>query len=749
MNRRDSKRKSQLECQGPGMSATLGAVGKGRLRQNRRRMTCPNPREITKVMATMVLGPVSKGCSLDELLEKCILSFDPDGSLCCSDNTVNMALTMHSWVLPSAEFARRLLALYQEATGEKQGQRRLRICNLIRYWVNHFPEAFRLEPQLDEVVGGFWNAVRLEGDAAQRRLMDSANLLSPEDPQQPQQLSSPSCGKKRKVSLLFDHLETGELAEHLTYLEFKAFCGITASELRSYVLQGSVRENPALERSVALCNSVSQWVQVMVLSRPTPQQRAEVLTKFIHVAQKLRQLHNFNTLMAVTGGLCHSAISRLKDSHALLSPDSTKTLLELAELLASGGNYGQYRRAFGECGGFKLPVLGVHLKDLVSLHEALPDRLPDGRLHLPKLQGLYRRLQELQELQRQCPPCSANKDLLHLLTLSLDLFYTEDEIYELSYAREPRNPKSLPPTPFKPPLVVEWAPGVTPKPDRDTLSRHVEQLVESVFKNYDPEGRGYVSRDDFECIAASFPFACHDLHRAPHRHAGPFSREELTGYFLKASAICAKLGLGFLHAFHEVTFKKPTFCDSCNGFLWGVSKQGFRCRDCGLSCHRQCKDQVEVECKKQGGKGDGGPTGSLTPYAPVAGSGSEDGFSFPASGGPGGGTQTRHAWTQTDPLPPGSPPPEGHSAQLLQHMKDLEQERERLLLENMGLRCANAHLESERSRQRGPGEPPPAGSPNPVTLILADVAGAGRGGGGQEPRPGRARAGTPGTDAIN
>lgn len=28
------------------------------------------------------------------------------------------------------------------------------------------------------------------------------------------------------------------------------------------------------------------------------------------------------------------------------------------------------------------------------------------------------------------------------------------------------------------PLVVEWAPGVTPKPDRVTLGRHVKQLVE-------------------------------------------------------------------------------------------------------------------------------------------------------------------------------------------------------------------------------------------------------------------------------
>lgn len=63
-------------------------------------------------------------------------------------------------------------------------------------------------------------------------------------------------------------------------------------------------------------------------------------------------------------------------------------------------------------------MLGVHLKDLVSLYEAQPDRFPDGRLHLPKLNSLYLRLQELAALQKQQPPCTANEDLLHLLTVS-------------------------------------------------------------------------------------------------------------------------------------------------------------------------------------------------------------------------------------------------------------------------------------------------------------------------------------------
>lgn len=105
--------------------------------------------------------------------------------------------------------------------------------------------------------------------------------------------------------------------------------------------------------------------------------------------------------------------------------------------------------------------------------------------------------------------------------------------------------------------MVEWAPGVTPRPDRVTLERHVEQLVEvggtaadrghqsllqglegwrtldcgtdldtgphpalsaplkSVFKNYDPEGRGTISQEDFEHLSGNFPFACHGLH-PPH-----------------------------------------------------------------------------------------------------------------------------------------------------------------------------------------------------------------------------------------
>ncbi|XP_023395648.2 RAS guanyl-releasing protein 4 isoform X2 [Loxodonta africana] len=667
MNRKDSKRKSHQECSG-----VTGA--RGRPRQARRHKTCPSPREISKVMASMALGVLSDGgCSEDELLEKCIQSFDSTGSLRHGDHVLNMVLAMHTWVMPSAHFATRLLTLYQEATGNTQELRRLQICHLVRYWLTQHPEV-RQEPQLEEVIGRFWATVDQEGGSAQGSLGDSSNLLSPCGPGPPPPMSSPGLGKKRKVSLLFDHLETDELAQHLTYLEFRSFQAITPQDLRSYVLQGSVRACPALEASVGLSNSVSRWVQVMVLSRPGPAQRAQVLDKFIHVAQRLHQLQNFNTLMAVTGGLCHSAISRLKDSHAHLSPDSTKVLLELTELLAAHNNYARYRRTWAGCTGFRLPVLGVHLKDLVSLHEAQPDRLPDGRLRLSKLNSLYLRLQELAALQGQHPPCSANEDLLHLLT---------------------------PPSPFKAPLVVEWAPGVTSKPDRVTLGRHVEQLVESVFKNYDPEGRGTISQEDFERLSGNFPFACHGLHPPPCQRRGSFSREELAGYLLRASAICSKLGLAFLHTFHEVTFHRPTFCDSCSGFFWGLTKQGYRCRDCGLCCHKHCRDQVKVECKKRlGAKGDVGPPGApiLSTPVPHASYGSEE--TLPDTLTLDSETESclHHAWTQMEP-PSSSWGP--------------EMEGKAVLLESKGL-CESEQQGSVQAP--GTETPYPSSSPNAPNL---------------------------------
>ena len=91
----------------------------------------------------------------------------------------------------------------------------------------------------------------------------------------------------------------------------------------------------------------------------------------------------------------------------------------MTELLSSCRNYDNYRRAYGECTDFKIPILGVHLKDLISLYEAMPDYLEEGKVNVPKLLALYSHINELVQLQEVAPPLEANKDLVHLLTVRL------------------------------------------------------------------------------------------------------------------------------------------------------------------------------------------------------------------------------------------------------------------------------------------------------------------------------------------
>ncbi|KAB5561893.1 hypothetical protein PHYPO_G00011750 [Pangasianodon hypophthalmus] len=523
-------------------------------------------------MGSFTLG---KAAPLELLLDACITAFDDEGKLNVN-HLPRMLLLMHRCELT-----------------------RLKICYLMRYWIVEFPAEFDLDLGLIRLTEEFRDVAAQLGCDQHLRLLDISTIPSYDWMRKLTQRKKQV--KKGKASLLFDHLEPMELAEHLTFLEYKSIRRISFTDYQSYVVNGCVMDNPTLERSIALFNSVSQWVQMMVLSKLTPQHRANVISKFIHVAQKLLHLKNFNTLMAVVGGLSHSSISRLKETHAHLSADVTKIWREMTDLVSSKGNYSAYRKAYSECEGFKIPILGVHLKDLIAVHAVFPDWIDESKLNLVKMQQLYITFKELMVLQSSEAHVEPNMDLIHLLTLSLDLYYTEDEIYELSLLREPRNTKSVPTSPTTPNKThapLDWASGVTTKPDPSVVNKHIRKVVDSVFRNYDHDHDGYISQEDFESIAANFPFL-DSFCVLDKDQDGLISKDEMMAYFLRANPVLqCKMGPGFIHNFQEITYLKPTFCEHCAGFLWGIIKQGFKCKDCGVNCHKQCRELLVLACRK-------------------------------------------------------------------------------------------------------------------------------------------------------
>ncbi|XP_078064825.1 RAS guanyl-releasing protein 2-like, partial [Mustelus asterias] len=224
-----------------------------------------------------------KSATIDELIEACINEFDDAGKL--ENQTLpRMFLMMHQWYLPSTELVGKLLKLYRDACASSLKTLQLKICQLVRFWIAEFPAEFNLDNDLAEQIKELQQTVNVAGDRRHSRLVDISQVPSFEWKRQVTQRNHVT-QKRRKMSLLFDHLGPLELAEHLTYLEYRSFCRILFRDYQSFAKHGCTKDNPILERFISLFNSVSQWVQMMVLSMHTPQQRAEVITKFVHVAQ--------------------------------------------------------------------------------------------------------------------------------------------------------------------------------------------------------------------------------------------------------------------------------------------------------------------------------------------------------------------------------------------------------------------------------------------------------------------------------
>ncbi|XP_076835573.1 RAS guanyl-releasing protein 2 isoform X2 [Brachyhypopomus gauderio] len=507
---------------------------------------------------------------------------------------VRMFLMMHPWYLSSTELAKKLLHKSQKE--DCSAGRQSQICYLVKYWMHEFPAEFDLSPELAGLVRRLKDLLEENGDVRRSLLLDIDSLPSYE---WKRQLAS-SVRKKSKASLLFDHLDASTLAEHLTYMEYKSFCKILFQDYHSFVMHGCTVDNPILERFITLFNSVSQWIQIMVLSKPTAQQRATVITDFIKVAQKLLELQNFNTLMAVVGGLSNSSISRLKDTQALIGNDAQKLFNGLAELVTSCGNYSRYRQRFSECTGFRFPILGVHLKDLIAVHVALPDWADPKKscVNLTKTRQLYTILQELAQIQNTPPHIDANPDLLNLLIVSLDQYHSEEEIYQLSLQREPRSLK-LSASICKPqsPLIEQWASSVKPKTDPVIINKHIEKMVEAVFKNFDTDGDGYISQREFETIRNNFPYLS-KFDELDQNQDGRISREEMIEYFTKSSSVLS-CKMGFVHTFAAMSCIKPTVCQHCSGIMWGFHKQRYKCKVCGVNCHKDCRSLLAIECRKR------------------------------------------------------------------------------------------------------------------------------------------------------
>lgn len=562
----------------------------------------------------------SSGSTISELLQRMLLLFELDDEPTFEAVTADLDpvhpqlfLLASKWYKSPEELALLMAVLFEASSQVAQSSvedssvaevtvsRQWAIAKSIRFWMNFFPEDFKSQALIHCIE----QLVVLFNECGSAEMADYIQLDGlPQEPWSQHALSTSSQDyQSSRPSMGFGATSAQELAEILCLLDFKLFKRIPVREFCLYAQAAKpTGETPRIEECIQLFNGVTVWVVCSILKAVTMATRADIIEKFIKTVRHLQQLHCYNSMLAVVGGLSHFAIRRLSLSWAKVDKRQKELLDKSTDFFSSHLNYTTYRQAVTQlASSFHIPVLGIVLKDLVAIDSQAKDMLDPVRqiININKYQLLCTALSAIRLAQLTPPKFPPYLDRMRIMRAAINQTNMNDEaLEELSLSREPRqrgastSGKSLE---ADLPKFSAWAAGRESSLETATLTKHVRQMVDAVFAVYDTDHSGNISMEEFEAISSNFPFIeCFSV--LDQDNDGLISYEELLSYFLSANSILRER---FTHNFVEHTFIGTAACEHCKGMLKGIVKQGVRCKDCGISCHKHCKDHVVVDCSKR------------------------------------------------------------------------------------------------------------------------------------------------------
>lgn len=320
-----------------------------------------------------------------------------------------MYLTFRLFARPE-EFAQALIRRFQYIGDcpTMTNPVRLRVYNVFKGWMESHWRHDADDTALPDIVGFARNDLASVLPMASRRILELADKVStagqPDvprvvsvigrtstsaatyvDPATPlptpiiskSQLSSLKAWKQGgpPVSILdFDALE---LARQITLKTSKIFCSILPEELlatewtkRKSSLAVNVRAMSTLS------TDISNLVSDSVLQLEEPKKRAAIIKQWVKIANKCLDLHNFDTLMAITCSLDSTNIKRMRKTWEAV-PQKTKNVFEeLRKVVDISKNYSALRQHMQTQDLPCLPFIGVYLTDLTMVDSANPSTRP-------------------------------------------------------------------------------------------------------------------------------------------------------------------------------------------------------------------------------------------------------------------------------------------------------------------------------------------------------------------------------------
>ncbi|KAJ6229147.1 guanine nucleotide exchange factor [Anaeramoeba flamelloides] len=233
-------------------------------------------------------------------------------------------------------------------------------------------------------------------------------------------------------------LDPVEFARQETLIEHDIYTKIRPPELlnQAWSKEKTKHRSTNVLALIQRFNSLSGWVTSTILLFNKIRKRSKLINKFIKVAEHMKNLNNFNGLMAIIAGLDNSAIFRLKHTWDEVSKQLKDKFLALKEIMKSSGSYSNYRQYLHSINPPCIPYLGVYLTDLTFKEDGNKDFI-GNLINFTKRRLVFENIRELMQYQQS----SYNLIEVHqckVLLLKLQEVLNKDDCFSISLKYEPR-----------------------------------------------------------------------------------------------------------------------------------------------------------------------------------------------------------------------------------------------------------------------------------------------------------------------
>eukprot|EP00002_Diphylleia_rotans_P008724 TRINITY_DN1872_c0_g1_i1.p1 TRINITY_DN1872_c0_g1~~TRINITY_DN1872_c0_g1_i1.p1 ORF type:complete len:728 (-),score=130.63 TRINITY_DN1872_c0_g1_i1:227-2410(-) len=327
---------------------------------------------------------------------------------------------------------------------EVQRPIQLRVCSVLKMWLesnmydldkkcydvlNHFVDTILVKDGYANISKQLSVLLSKKADSTSQQ-RDYRGLLSSPEPKVPKNVFSPT--------LEYTDVDEEEIARQLTLVDFALFAAIQPSELlnQAWTKPKLKHRCPNLLRLIQRFNDLSAWVASSILQESKVKARCRIMARFIKITEHLHALRNYHTLMAINSGFNFSGVYRLKFTKELLPRQQLETLQFNEKLLSTDGSSKAYRTAIRTAEKPAIPIIGIHLTDLVFIEEGNPDTI-DSLINFSKCKLVHKTIEELRHY-RETPynfvPVIQIQNLFSNFPPRLD----DQSLHQLSLVLEPR-----------------------------------------------------------------------------------------------------------------------------------------------------------------------------------------------------------------------------------------------------------------------------------------------------------------------